>query len=394
MFIEYCDSDINNIVQNQYGGKVHFYNRYTNVNGFKFYLLRYTDVMLNYKSHKPKWYINFFGFFKHNSEFSPRIVSLTFGVAEVFKDTYKLNNDNILREYLYGEGEYQFRSLLNSINEISTRDKITIARYGEVKPFLRNGIIVPNRNRGDEERLIRIAEKEFAKTILDNNGMKSLKNIDFADICFVPQECIRNVEMRLIRPEYMDTEFGILTEKGKSVLNSIIRDKTESIANEQELLRIIVNGESDKVEFKSTLRWNIKDNRADKEIEFAVIKTVAGFLNANGGTLIIGVNDEGTVLGLELDYNSLKDKNWDKFQLCLTEILWNAIPKDLVQSKITITLFEIDGKDICVLIVKPSTIPVFIDRKNQNKFFVRVSNSTRELEEIESITRYCIERYR
>lgn len=394
MYREYTDSDINNIVKDYFNGEVEFYSRYTNINGFKFYLLRDKFVRINYSGHKPEWYVNFFGFYKSNVEFDLKIINYTFGVRNVFKETYRLNKDDLLKDYLYGEGEYQFRSFLNSVNEICSKNDTLIATNGgKFQPLKRNGIIIPNRDRGDEQRLVRIAEKEFVKTIIDNNGLQPLSKFNFEEICFVPSDYIRIVKTKLVHPEYMDTEYGVLTEKGREVINSILRDETVAIDTEQDILRIINKGESANTEFKSTLRWNIKDGQIDKEIEFAVIKTVTGFLNANGGILIIGVDDNGEILGLEYDYNSLKDNSWDKFQLCLTEILWKAIPKSLCQSKTSVYRFIINGKDICVIIVKPSTTPVFLNHKNQKKFYVRTNNSTREMEDVEEIVRYCIEMF-
>jgi hypothetical protein len=64
--------------------------------------------------------------------------------------------------------------------------------------------------------------------------------------------------------------------------------------------------ESDTVEFKSSLRWSYQANKYDREMERVVVKTVAGFLNSyRGGNLIIGLDDKGEVLGLELDYSTL-----------------------------------------------------------------------------------------
>ena len=93
--------------------------------------------------------------------------------------------------------------------------------------------------------------------------------------------------------------------------------KKEQISTKE----IIEQGESDFVEFKSTLRWNIHSNRKDKAIENASLKTLAAFMNAQGGTLIIGVADDGRILGLETD----KFANHDKLLLHLTKIIQDRI---------------------------------------------------------------------
>ena len=85
--------------------------------------------------------------------------------------------------------------------------------------------------------------------------------------------------------------------------------------------------ESDTVEFKSSLRWDYKQQRANTDLEREVIKGVVGFLNSeSGGTLIIGVDDDKRVLGLERDFSTLgQRKNRDGFQQRLQQALISAI---------------------------------------------------------------------
>ena len=83
------------------------------------------------------------------------------------------------------------------------------------------------------------------------------------------------------------------------------------------LIDLIEGGESTTVEFKSTLRTNLHTNKQDKEIEHEVLKTLAGFLNTDGGTLVIGVADDGTPVGIEAD----KFPSEDKMYLHLVNIM-------------------------------------------------------------------------
>ena len=77
-------------------------------------------------------------------------------------------------------------------------------------------------------------------------------------------------------------------------------------------------GESQTLEFKSTARYNMLAARPDKKMEHVVVKTVCGFLNAEGGTLLIGVDDDGQVVGLEKDLSTLGRKpNLDGYELWL-----------------------------------------------------------------------------
>lgn len=394
MFRDYSDVEVKTLVEDRFKGAFQFYSRYTNIHNLKFYLIRDNDIRLNDRGRKKEWYVNFHAFFKVNHEFVQQAAILTFGVAEDFRNSYNLADDQNLRLFIYEEGEFVFRNWLNTITEFGDFNKVVIKKYGDPVPVIRNGKIIPGRNRQDDSRLINLAEKQFAHAILDNNGMQPLRRIDFMDICFVPEEYVRHVELRLLQPENMDPQYGILTETGKVVIDSLLRDEITVIEDERTLQTLILRGESNKLEFKSTLRWDIEKSCKNREIEFMVIKATAGFLNANGGILLIGISDDGSILGLEYDYTTFDDGGWDKFQLCLIEILWNAIPKDLVQSKVDVKRFTIDGKAICVLTVHPSFTPVFLDRKFNKRFYVRVGNSTREIETAEEITRYCISRFK
>ena len=72
---------------------------------------------------------------------------------------------------------------------------------------------------------------------------------------------------------------------------------------------LIAEGESDELEFKSSLRWDYKQEAVNKRLEDVVVKSIAAFGNGQGGTLLIGVNDVGTPLGLEHDYTTLGGGN-------------------------------------------------------------------------------------
>lgn len=84
---------------------------------------------------------------------------------------------------------------------------------------------------------------------------------------------------------------------------------------------LISHGESSTMEFKSTLRWNIKAKRDDKEMGLIVMKTVCAFLNTEGGTVLVGVQDDGTIIGIDLDHFP----NDDKYLLHFGQLLNNHI---------------------------------------------------------------------
>jgi len=142
---------------------------------------------------------------------------------------------------------------------------------------------------------------------------------------------------------------------------------------------IIDNDEDFAVEFKSTARWDLREGKPNKAMEDTVVKTVAGFLNTDGGTLLIGVGPDREVVGLDHDYPRVKPPNGDGFVNWLTTHLINALGHAAVmRTRARIT--EHDGHEICRLDVARSSQPVWARTSKADRvFYVRMNNSTREL---------------
>jgi Putative DNA-binding domain len=153
------------------------------------------------------------------------------------------------------------------------------------------------------------------------------------------------------------------------------------------ILAFLAQGESAQLEFKSTARWDLKEQRKNPVLEGVILHTVTAFLNAEGGTLLIGVADDGTIIGLSPDYQTLKKKNRDSFELFLTDLLLNAVGKDLA-GVIRTTFHDMDGKDVCKVVVAASPRPVFLKEGNEELFWLRTGNSTRKLTVKEAV-QYC-----
>ena len=142
---------------------------------------------------------------------------------------------------------------------------------------------------------------------------------------------------------------------------------------------IVANDEDYSVEFKSTARWDLREGKPNKAMEDAVVKTVAGLLNTDGGTLLIGVDNSGTPVGLDHDYQRVQPKNGDGFVNWLTTHLINALGHTPVaRIRARITTFQ--GKDICRVDVAGHTEPVWAKTSKETRiFFARFNNSTRAI---------------
>lgn len=168
-----------------------------------------------------------------------------------------------------------------------------------------------------------------------------------------------------------------------------IKDKQNKLQVKRQLLKqsiptLIANGETEFVEFKSSLRHDYRQIKTDKNLEYVILKSIAGFLNAKGGTLIIGVDDSGDILGLENDYWSLKKMNKDGFQQRIILLLSNAFGKDICP-KVHISFHHIEDKEICTLLIEPSKRPVYINEGNRTIFFLRTGNVTNPLTTSETV---------
>jgi predicted HTH transcriptional regulator len=136
---------------------------------------------------------------------------------------------------------------------------------------------------------------------------------------------------------------------------------------------LVARGEGVGTEFKSTLRTNLKTGLVDSRIEREVLKSLAAFMNGDGGTLIIGVNDEGKPLGVKADNFS----NEDKMNQHLVNLIRDRIgPQQMLFMH---PRFE-DYENARVLVVdcKRSPMLVYVKDGNMEHFFIRTGAATNE----------------
>jgi type I restriction enzyme, R subunit len=146
---------------------------------------------------------------------------------------------------------------------------------------------------------------------------------------------------------------------------------------------LIDNDEDFAVEFKSTARWDLREGKPNKVMEDGVVKTIAGFLNTDVGTLLIGIGPNRDVVGLDYDYPRVKPPNGDGFVNWLTTHLTYAVGHAAVmRTRARITIHQ--GHEICRIDVARSSQPVWAKTSKQARvFFVRMNNTTRALPEEE-----------
>lgn len=137
---------------------------------------------------------------------------------------------------------------------------------------------------------------------------------------------------------------------------------------------LLEKGENDFVEFKTSLRWNPEKEQKDRLMEQAVIKTLAAFMNTKGGTLLIGVGDEGQVVGIGQD----RFDNYDQMLLHLTKIIKERIGTLHIEF-LKFDVETIDEKYVLRVDCEAATAPAYVRERNEEVFYVRTGPSTTHL---------------
>lgn len=178
-------------------------------------------------------------------------------------------------------------------------------------------------------------------------------------------------------------EYHEFLKKRREMMATSIRDAyqklaggepTESKASALTVEELVQAHEGTTIEFKSTLRINLHTGEKDSKMELAVLKTLAAFLNMNGGTLVIGVSDDGEPVGVSAD----KFPNEDNMDLHLVNLIKDRIG---TTSMLYISPRFDDYQDARVMVIdcQPSKTPVFVKDGGVERFYVRTGAATSEL---------------
>ncbi len=160
-------------------------------------------------------------------------------------------------------------------------------------------------------------------------------------------------------------------------------------ATAADVKRVIAGGESATVEFKATLRWDVREERDNPGLQKSTTKTVAAFLNSNGGRIVVGVDDDGTLRGLGPDYRALGrsgSEGRDRFLQALANVINQHLGLG-VTPLVRIEIVELNGADVCLIDVRRSPTPVYFQEANdKDEFYVRLGSSSRTLNHNEALT--------
>lgn len=166
---------------------------------------------------------------------------------------------------------------------------------------------------------------------------------------------------------------------------------TQNTRRKQPLLpasvqQIINSGESQNVEFKSSILWDYHQEKVNKQLSVPIIKNVSAFMNSTGGVVVIGVNDDGEILGLKADLAVLKKPDLDGFELVFNNAFNQMIGAEFRQF-VNVKFPEVEGKVICLVQVHPSNRPVYFRTKGKETFYIRAGNASQPLP-VSKVTEY------
>lgn len=225
-------------------------------------------------------------------------------------------------------------------------------------------------------RAIAVAEEGSLNVLLDEQKVFSI----------VEQYATGGV--KLLKNKVFSGEYGSYAKKLESDLLRQFERNMKSAADKAKTIDdttnipvtdLVAGGETDKVEFKSSLIWDFKRKQPSKETKIAVARAISSFMNSEGGFLLIGIDDEKNMIGLDNDLAQVHG-SLDEFQLTFTNAINTYLGK-VNRPLVDIHIEKAEGKDVSIVRVRRSLHPVYLRGEgNEEEFYIRSGNSSQKLE--------------
>jgi len=245
-------------------------------------------------------------------------------------------------------------------NELVRKTEFRTIYYKWYKEMLKRGKFIIKEIDKEFSPEIPKAHIKYFQTLINSNNK----------IYVVEDEELHKIKDTVIK------DYGIKILDIKEAIDNVI-----SFQYQYDWKSIIENGENQKVEFKSSLRWDYHQDKLNRALAEVVAKEICGFLNSNGGILFIGIDDNGNTLGLENDYKTLSKKNRDGFLLALDNVIANNLGNE-VFCLLEIEICNIDSYEICVIKVEKSNEARYF---KDCEFYIRRASSVKQLNPKETI---------
>ncbi len=175
--------------------------------------------------------------------------------------------------------------------------------------------------------------------------------------------------------------------------------RTKKIPSNHSIEELLSANENSHLEFKSSLRWDYRQNKTNPELEYVIMKTIAAFGNSDGGILLIGVDDDKNILGIEPDLLSLKKPTGDFFEIYTRNLLHKYFGVRYTSEFIRMDFLRDGANEICLIEVLRADEPVFLKTQEKGaapveKFYVRSGNSSQQMESLKDINDYIFSRFK
>lgn len=275
--------------------------------------------------------------------------------SKLIGNSYRLHKHHIFpKDVLKKHGYYKEIEKKKMVNEIANR------------VFLTERANIQIRNTLPEKYLIKVMEK-YPKAL--KSQLVSEKD-------------------DLWKVDNFETFLKDRRKKISDEINKFMKNLVDGDIPKLDLKELIKQDESYNLEFKSTFAWNIEQQKVDTTMKHSVLKTILGFMNSNGGTLLIGVSDDKQILGLENDYTSNWKGNKDGFLLDFRSFIEKQVGLTNYNRYITLDFAQVDDKEVLIVQVEKGLDPIFSKSNGKKIMYIRLDNKTEPIDDPEEINKY------
>lgn len=177
--------------------------------------------------------------------------------------------------------------------------------------------------------------------------------------------------------DFLASRRELIAEAINEFMLDLVREQPEK--SHETLDDYLIRGEHARLEFKSTLRWDIRNSQVNKELQKVIVKSIVGFLNSEGGILLIGVTDDNSVFGIEKDMETIGRHDRDGFEQTLFQLITTYLGPEF-SMYIHVKYEEKEGQTVCIIEIESSSKPVFLNDRSEKEFYVRSGNTTKPLD--------------
>ena len=309
-------------------------------------------------------------------------------IKPVFKSLNKFDSYKILLKTKEGE-------LLNIISKNKEENDTIISKVDFIK-VLNSGLLQVNN------------DKIFSFSYNGEMHWASIKNLN--SILAIKDIIVSIPERSIIKSQNKKDNLGLLYYGLVAFISAlvllIIYKRSINIPKfrfgkrkEISISTILQNNENRHLEFKSSLRWDYRQDKVNTDLELVILKTIAAFGNSDGGVLLIGVDDDKNILGLENDFNSLKKKDADFYEIYMRNLFHKYFGVKYTTENIRMDFINDAQKVVCLVEVFKAEEPLFLKAKDKNgstteKFYVRSGNSSQQIDSLKDINDYIFDRFK